>query len=244
MAIACGAALVGCDPVDEPDGGGDGTEQPGDQDEGPTSGQCGEETTSTIEDLEAALDGFVQTPAEYLAGLEAEQAGTLEWRPDDGPVINAHAETSTELTIAFQAGTVRLVEVEMAGEFPGGQEGGQPCSNTLEFDGTLSFVTADGVFDESMPATLKVSSHPFDDGGPVGLALYEALDLGASGGSLDAADFTFTDDSTLNDVYLTGTVAASESSGDVAIEMQSPGPDDGWVGFGAVGTWSTASAGG
>jgi hypothetical protein len=198
-----------------------------DGDDEPSSGLCGEETTTIITDLTTIPEGFELSVEDIIASAEGNYEGTFSWNENDGPVMITHAGTSSALTMALAHldGEVRFTEVEFAGEFPGGQEGGEPCSNHLEIDIQFNFVTADGLFAESLTLPLDVYSHS-EDPGP---RIYHALDMDAHMGTLSIDDFSFTD-AEIDALILTASFDGDVSEGGLAMQVLTMG----WVGFGGV----------
>jgi len=210
------------------DGDGDGEDQAG------YGGDCGEETVSVVEDLGAALAGFDGPANDYIAQLEGTFAGDFSWMPDDGPVTNEHAGTSSPLTmtVTYEGGEVRLTEVELVGQPPQGGlelEGGV-CSNILEVDVTLGFATEDGLFAEAFEIPVRI----YSDSEYAKPGFYFSLDMAALEGQLALADFSV-DDGTIRDLVLIGEIDGDNAHGSLNIEI---GTMD-WVGFGSIASFET-----
>lgn len=192
---------------------------------------CGDESSTIIEDLDAEIPGLLITPAEFIDNSVGTYIGELNWLANGFPVQVTHAGTSSGLTatVSYDAGTVRYVEVELAGEFPGGQLGGIPCTNTLEVDVTLDFVTADGVFDESMAVQMVAASEP-DAEQP---AFYLSVDMAALQGTLSEDDFTADDNGTITDYVLLAGFQENQFGGSFNVQVES----DFGGGFGSLATF-------
>jgi hypothetical protein len=251
----CLLPLAACDPDKEPgndeagDESGDESEtgDPGETEDGETEEQpndtgdelgesCGEETVTVLTDLEQVPAGFSSTAAEIIADSEGSYAGTFTWFENDGPSVIAHAGTSSPLSmsVAHTGGEVRLVEVELLGEFPNGQDGGSLCGNRLEFEVDFDFATEDGVFAESSVVPISVSSVDPEEGG-VAPSIYWKLDMDALGGSLSLDDFSF-EGGTITQVILMADFAGDASNGSLAIEVHGDegSPLEGGVLFGII----------
>jgi hypothetical protein len=232
LASACdlGEKSIGMETgADNGDGDGDAT---GDGDgDGDGVGACGEETLTIITDHAAALPHFDLVVEEYITIGEGTFLGDFSWLPNDGPLTNAHAETSSPLTmtVTYDGGEVRLTEVEYAGEFPNGQLGGIPCSNTVEIDVTLDFATEDGLFAESFEVPIRVYSH--DEFSWPGF--YFSVDLDAQQGDLAVEDFVY-EDGNIEDFILIADFGDDTITGSFNIEVRFAD----WVGFGTIGQFS------
>lgn len=204
-----------------------------DSETGDVQGSCGAETKTVISDLNASLTDFMSTPSEYYAALEGTKSGTFTWAEIGEFVTTPYGSTSSPLTVTIAAGSeVRLIEVENHGDFPNGQEGGAPCSNRLELDVTLGFLTEDGVFAINQPATIKIEAFTFD--GPEGSPyLYHSIDLDNHAGMLAAGDFTVSE-GMFAAAILTGTWSDATLEGGLLVEV-----DGGeWIGAGNLGSFS------
>ncbi len=247
VAVLATMALLGaCDdqgPSEEPDPcADDGECDPSEDPSGDGFVGCGEETTTVITELSAVLPGFEQSPADLLASIEVESSGEFVWRPNDGPITVAHAgqTSSFEMSVDHDGGEVRLIEVELAGSFPDGQEGGQPCANRLEIDTTISFATDDGLFAETWNATVDHS--PSVDGWPEGsgVRLYRPIDFSAHKGTLAASDFAF-EGADFTDAIVTAQLEDGKVSGGLLMEVRQAGMgDSGWIGAGDVASFESA----
>jgi hypothetical protein len=197
-------------------------------------GSCGEETESIITDLAEVPAGFESSVADILAQADGLYEGTFTWNQNDGPVTVTHAGTSSPLTIDLNhiGGEIRLTEVEFAGEFPDGQEGGEPCSNRLEIDVALHFSTEDGVFDTLMTAPLRADSHSEDPGPRLYLEL-NLVDMHSHMGSLSMDDFAFAD-AMVEALILTANFSGVQSQGGLGMQVLSMD----WVGFGGVASFT------
>ena len=235
--VACdfGPKSLGNEGGDEEDtgdgdmGDGDNDGDTGDDDEPDDTdgvGGCGAETLVIIDDLDSPLEGLL-TPAEYLAQVEGDYLGQLDWLPNEGGTEVTHAGTSSELSaaVSYTGGEIRLTEVELAGEFPNGQEGGIPCSNKLEIDVKLDFVTADGLFSESLVAPLQAQATP-DVSIP---GFYISMDMGALQGDLSEDDFSSAD-GMISDYVLVAGVQDGQFGGSFNVEVLGPN----WASFGSV----------
>jgi hypothetical protein len=213
------------DGVGDGDGDGDGDSGDGDGDPGP--GACGEETTSIVTDPNAALPGFAATPTEYLADIEGTFLGEFVWNPNDGPREVAHAGTMSPLTITvtYEGGEMRLTEVERVGQPPNGELEGEVCSNILELDVRLDFVTDDGLFAEAFQVPISIASHA----SPSLPGFYFSLDMNALQGQLSIDDFSFTD-AEITDLILTGEFAGDAVAGGLSMDVLWMD----WVGFGGI----------
>lgn len=204
-------------------------------------GGCGEETTTVIADLSATPPGFEQSAAELLAAIETEYTGDFAWLPNDGPITVAHAgqTASFEMSVVHKGGEVRLVELELAGSFPNGQEGGVLCTNRLEIDAEVSLSTDDGVFAETWSVTLDHS--PAWDGGselPT-TSLYRAIDFDAHQGTLVTSDFAF-EGGDFTDAIVNARFEDGKVSGTLLMEVRGLGDMD-WIGAGDVASFESAA---
>jgi hypothetical protein len=202
------------------DGDGDG------EDQSAFGGDCGEETVSIIDDLGAALPGFTGTVTDQLGLIEGTYNGDFSWLPEDGPVTIEHAGTESPLTltVTYEGGEVRLTEVELVGQPQDGELVGT-CSNILEVDVTLDFVTDDGLFAESLQVPMRIYSQS-DYALP---GFYFSLDLAALQGELALEDFTV-NEGTLSDLVLIGEFEDDNVHGSLNTEIMTMD----WVGFGSV----------
>jgi hypothetical protein len=236
-----GPKSVGLQPDTDDGADENGDSDTGDTDEGtdstddgmndPDIGLCGEETESIITDLSTIPPGFESSVADLLAQEVGDYQGTFSWNENDGPVMVEHAGTSSPLTmaVAHVGGEIRLTEVEFVGEFPNGNEGGEPCSNHLEIDVELEFVTEDGLFAESMTVPLDAYSHS-ESPSP---RLYLDLDFDTHMGSLQMDDFSFTD-GVVEVLILTAEFTAEQSHGGLSMQVLIMD----WVGFGGVASFT------
>lgn len=202
----------------------------GDGDDDPPSA-CGEQTTTVVPSLNAILPGFEGDAAAYIAAVEGEFTGQFDWLPNDGFVTTTHADSSSALSmsVTYDGGEIRLIEVANAGDFPDGDPGGVPCQNRVEIDLTLGFTTADGLFAEAFAIPITVSSH--DE-----LALpgfYFSLDMDLLQGQLSLDDFSISD-GVLTDIVLLGSFADATVGGSLNLEIETMD----WVGFGSVATFT------
>lgn len=243
--IVCGCASAtlavlmasGCDTQDG-DTDGEETESATDSETGSDSegvGGCGATMTSVVSDLNASIPDFASTPAEVLETIQGAKAGTFSWQQNGDFVSTPHDGTSSPLAFELTAGSeVRLIEVENHGDFPNGQEGGAPCSNTLELDANLTFTTEDGVFTLSESTVITVTAFDFSDA-PGAPSLYHAINFANHAGTLTQADFTVGEGSVSNAI-LTGTFNAGAIDGGLLVEV-----DDGdFVGAGNVGSFDAS----
>ncbi len=201
----CALPFLGaCDPVD----GGD----PADG-----SGGCGKVTTTPITDLATRPAGFDQSVGEMVASIEGDYVGTFTWFDNEGPVSVPWPDTSSDwsLRMARAGGEVRLVEVANHGEFPFGNEGGQPCSNYVEMDMQMTIAAGDGTLDEVLD--VAVSSLSLNYGVP---NVAHELDLEALDGSLGPDDIEM-DDGKIDRVSLYANFAAPQVSGSLLVEASS-----------------------
>lgn len=241
--IAPLATMAGCDgeplrPAPCPDDGSCGATD----DDDDSAGGCGEETTTVLTDLSLVPPGFEQSAADVVASIEGDYAGKLTWRANDGPINVAHAGTNSSLTlgVAHDGGEVRLIEVELSGQFPGGNEGGTPCSNRLEIDTAISFATDDGLFAETWDASVELRSvaDGFSEGNTA--SVYRPIDFAAHEGALLSSDFTF-EGAELRDVIVTAGLGDGEVTGSVFMEVQSGDDETGWIGAGDVASFSATA---
>jgi hypothetical protein len=211
--------------ADDSDDGGDEDAGPGDGD-GTSNGFCGAETLTIIDDLDAALPDFSVTVAEILAIAEGTYLGEFDWLSESF-VSTPYADNSSPLTtiVTYLGGEVRLTEVELAGQFPGGQEGGAPCAHRLEIDVILDFVTDDGLFTETWSVPLRHYSHE-SEALP---GFYFALDMDAHQGSLALDDFTVSG-MELRDLFIVSHFDNGQTSGGLMVEVG----DMDVIGFGPV----------
>lgn len=233
------AAMAGCDEDAQDPPACTDDERCDDNDNDNDSGGCGEETTSVLTDLSVVPAGFEQSAADLIASLEGDYAGTLTWRANDGPITVAHADTTTSLTLGVDhdGGEVRLIEVKLSGQFPGGNEGGTPCSNRLEVDTVISFATEDGLFAETWDASVEQRSAAdgFSEGNAA--SLYRPIDFAAHEGALLPSDFSF-EGAELRDVIVRASFSDGEIAGGLLMEVQSGEGDGGWIGAGDVASFS------
>jgi hypothetical protein len=223
---------TGADLGEEGDGDGEG-EGDGDGDgDGDASGYCGEQTVSILDDLDATLAHFDASPNDYIAMSEGTYVGQFTWMSNDGPRTVEHAGTMSPLTIEIvYEGEVRLTEVELIGQFPGGELGGEPCGNRLEFDVSLLFATEDGLFVEAMIVPLRVFSH----GESSHPSFYFSLDFDDFSGSLALDDFAF-NDGEITDLILSGSFADGLVEGGLGMEVIFMD----WIGFGSIAQFEAA----
>jgi len=200
-ALLASLALFGCDlgkgSIGDDEGGtttsGSESDSEGTSDSGDSgtdtgeSGLCGAENITMLTDLDAIPPRFETNVNAMLLDSEGSYVGTFNWGQNDGPVSLTYAGTSSPLTmdVAYAGGEVVLTEVELAGQLPGEQAGGEPCTNQLEIPVELGFVTEDGVFDELASARLVV----YSDGSELAPKLRLELDFDNLGGSLLGSDF-------------------------------------------------------
>jgi hypothetical protein len=222
---------VGDGDGDSGDGDGDSGDGDGDGDGDP--GGCGAQTVSIIDDPNEELPGFAELVVDYLAVAEGTYLGEFVWSPNDGPRTVEHAGTMSPLTLSvtYEGGEIRLTEVAHVGELPGGDPGGFACSNTLEIDVRLDFVTDDGLFAESFEIPLLVYSH----GGPSVPTLYFSLDMDALQGQLSLDDFSF-EDGEITDLILTAEFSGDAVNGGLGMEVAWMD----WVGFGGIANFDAA----
>ena len=238
-------ALGGCDLEDKDVGEsgtetGDGDGDPGDGDGDPGDGDgdpegpgaCGEETITVLDDLDAVPATFDLSSNEILADAVGDYTGTFGWLDNDGPVMVVHAGTESELTmsVVYEGGQVRLSEVANHGDFPNGQAGGFPCSNSIEIDAVLEFTTADGLFAESLPITLFAES--IDYAGP---SFNHEIDFDSHQGTLEFDDFGFLD-ATVQRILLSGRFEGEGTTGSLGMEVLNEILD--FVGFGPVANYA------
>lgn len=250
MALASTLGLVACDlgpkaignqpdsETGEDEGTDEGTEDTDDgvdvdegtEDTGDEPGACGEKVESIITDLEVIPAGFESSVADLIAQADGNYEGSLTWNQNDGPVTVTFAGTSSPLAmaVAHLGGEVRFTEVEFAGEFPNGQEGGSPCSNHLEIDVQFNFVTEDGVLAESFVAPLDAYSHSEDPDPSFYLEL-DFDDPATHMGSASWDDFAFTD-AEVEAIILDASFPGDAVDG--SLNMQVLTMD--WVGFGGI----------
>lgn len=228
FALVLGACKEGTEADSE--AGTEDTGETGDDSEN-TAGACGEETETILEDIFVTPEGFATPINELLAPLEGNFEGNFAWHEADGPWSAAHAGNEAMLTaaLAYSGGTVRLVEVENAGEPPDGEGGPSVCSNYVVVDVILEFTTADGVFAESLVVPLTLNA--LEDG--LSPTFYQSLDLDAMMGTLSMDDFV-TGDGTLSDAVLYGVVSEAALAGEFGIEIMSGAGPDGIVSFGII----------
>lgn len=228
-----GSEATGFEATGSSSGGAATSDESGTDDEastGSTSG-CGAETTTVLTDPSAPIATFDVSATELLDAVAGSYVGELTWRPNDGPVTVTHAEQSSALTVTIGAPAteVRLIEVELHGAYPFGNEGGAMCSNRVEIDTLIDFATDDGTFAERWPATLRYGA-AF---GEPALSLYHAIDFAAHQGTLAESDFTF-EGAAFRDLIVTAGFTDDEVSGSVFMEVEG----DGWIGAGDVANYS------
>ncbi len=227
------------------DGGdGDGGDGDGGDGDGDAIGPCGEESLSSLpsnpEDYFAdPLDAFGgKSVNDILAIVEGNYAGTFSWGPAEGPVQSVHANTMSPLTVTatFAGGDAILTEVPLAGEWVDDGLLARLCSNTLEFDVTLDFVTQDGLFDESLTVRVTALSHTDNEEGlPNEPSVYHHLDMAAHQGSLTLADFQVLD-GMLNGFVFLASFGEDGMNGSLNVEVEAMG----WVGFGSIAGFEAA----
>ncbi|MFV8755452.1 hypothetical protein ACNOYE_33300 [Nannocystaceae bacterium ST9] len=224
--------------LDAESDGGNPTDSDSDtEDEPGNPGACGEETLTIITDLSEVPAGFDRSVSNIIQDASGIYAGTFTWNDNDGPVTITHAGTSSPLSmdVDYVDGEVRLTEVEFAGEFPNGQEGGEPCSNHLEIDVKLEFATEDGLFAEALVAPLDAYSHS-EDPGPKFYLDWGLLE--GHMGSLSIDDFAFAD-ATIEALILSASFADDQASGGLNMQVETMD----WVGFGVVASFSAELVG-
>ena len=197
---------------------------------GGTSG-CGAETMTVLSDPNAPIAGFDVSATELVESVAGSYAGELAWRPNDGPVTVTHAGATAALTIAIsdEPTEVRLIEVELHGSYPDGNEGGALCSNRVEIDTHIDFATDDGTFAEDWDAILLYDA----DFGEPELSLYHSVDFPTHQGTLAQSDFTF-EGASFRDLIVTAGFGETEVSGSVFMEVEG----DGWIGAGDVASYA------
>jgi hypothetical protein len=217
-------------------GDGDGDQGDGDGDNEAQSGDCGEETVTVLEDLAQVPPGFSVSPADMIAALEGNFAGTFSWGPADGGWTNTHADMTSPLTAAIthNGGEVRLIEVELLGQPPMGDGGPNLCSNRLSVDVELEFATEDGVFAETLAVAMGVLADPGDTWG-----FGWDIDFDQNGGTLDLADF-MANDGDITALVLSGQASPAGLTGELGMEVTSGMGPDGVVGFGLIAEYDAA----
>ncbi|HLT35978.1 MAG TPA: hypothetical protein VK034_06825, partial [Enhygromyxa sp.] len=215
----------GDDPTGDPgDGDGDG-------DEAAFGVDCGEELVSIIDDLDSALPGFEDYVASDLIALvEGTFVGDFVWAPQDGPVTNEHAGTSSPLTltVTHDGGEIRLTEVELLGQAPQGDgdlEEDELCENMLEIDVTIGFATEDGLFAESFEVPMVI----YSDLESLMPRFTLSLDLDAMQGQLASDDFVVVDEGMVSKLVLGGHFDGDVAGGGLNIEVMTMD----WVGAGS-----------
>jgi hypothetical protein len=220
------------------DGDGDGGDGDGDGD-GDAIGPCGEVTLYSLPSNPAdyftsPLDAFDgKSVADILAIVEGSYAGTFTWAPaNEGVVLIDHLGTESPLTITatFAGGDAYLTEVPLAGQWVDDGPLATLCTNTLEFDVTLDFVTADGVFDESLVVSVTAISHGDPEFGDTDPGIYHRLDMAAHQGSLMLSDFEVVDGGMLSDLVLIAGFHETGITGSLNAEVLTMD----WVGFGSI----------
>lgn len=214
---------------------GDGDGDPGDGDgDGDANeslfGYCGDEVVTVLEDLAQIPPGFDSSAADIIAAVAGNFEGTFTWAAGDGGWSVTYAGTESPLTAALvhAGGEVRLFEVELDGQPPNGELGGL-CGNYLQVDMLLDFVTADGVFAESLIVPVGI---PGPDSESTPAYAYE-IDFAAHMGSLSLADFVV-DQGMVTGVVLSGQVDDVGLGGELGMEVIiSEGPD-GTAGYGLM----------
>jgi hypothetical protein len=249
LALGLAACDLGEKQIGDGDGGdgdGDGDGESGDGDgdgdggdgDGDAIGPCGEEMISilpTTQDPIAAFDG--KSVTDLFAFVEGDYTGTFTWGPaGEGVVLIDHLGTESPLTISatFAGGDVVLTEVPLAGQWVGESPIGL-CTNTIEFDITLEFATADGVFDESLLVRVTAISHADPEGGDTNPSMYHHLDMAAHQGDLMLSDFEVVD-GTLTDLLLLASFGEIGMSGSLNTEVEVMD----WVGFGSIASFDAS----
>jgi hypothetical protein len=250
LRLACIMSLVGvlaCDTKAGSEAGeagsetgmGDGDGDPGDGDgDGDANeslfGDCGEEVVSVLVDLDQTPPGFDSSVTDIIAAVAGNFEGTFTWSAEGGGWTVTHAGTESPLTAALThaGGEVRLFEVELDGEPPNGELQGL-CENYLQVDMLFDFVTADGVFVESLTVPVWIPG-PNSESMP---AYYYEIDFAAHMGSLSLGDFVV-DQGMVTGIVLSGQVDDVGLSGELGMEVIiSEGPD-GVVGYGLMADYS------
>lgn len=213
------------------DGDGDSGDGDGDGDANESLfGDCGEEVVSVLEDLTQIPPGFDSSAQDIIAAVAGNFEGTFTWSASDGGWSVTYAGTESPLTAALNhaGGEVRLFEVELEGQPPNGELGGL-CGNYLQVDMLFDFMTADGVFAESLTVPVWIPV-PGSESMP---AYYYEIDFAAHMGSLSLADFVV-DQGMVTGVVLSGQVDDVGLHGEIGMEVIiSEGPD-GIVGYGLM----------
>ncbi len=106
---------------------------------------------------------------------------------------------------------------------------GVVCDNRLEIDGSLTFATGDGAFDETFASVLLATADA--------VRVYEELELDGLTGSFDITPFVDTTDYDALSAWLDVRFADGASSG--VIEGQASGEDD-CSGSDDCSAWATA----
>ncbi|MGB1016523.1 MAG: hypothetical protein ACPG4T_20470, partial [Nannocystaceae bacterium] len=193
---------------------------------------CGGEVIEQVEDLEASIPEFEQTPAQILAAIQGPKTGTVTWQDTPEFVATSYDGTASPLNFELTpTGEVRLVEVELHGEYPDGNEGGELCSNVLEFDAELTFTSEDGVFALTQPTTIHYRVYDYGDA-PGKPQLYHTIEL-ENAGSLTADDFTPSDGE-----FMSALLIGSFTEGAVEGELNISVLGDGWTGAGFVASFN------
>ncbi|MGB1017289.1 MAG: hypothetical protein ACPG4T_24340, partial [Nannocystaceae bacterium] len=193
---------------------------------------CGSEIIEVVEDIEASIPEFEQTPAQVLAAIQGPKAGTFTWQENPEFVVTSYDGTASPLNFELTpTGEVRLVDVELHGEYPDGNEGGELCSNSLEFDADLTFTSDDGVFALTQPATIRYRVYDYGDA-PGKPELYHTIEFQDTG-SLTADDFTPSDGD-----FMSAILIGSFTEGAIEGELNIGILGDGWTGVGFVGSFN------
>jgi hypothetical protein len=214
-------------------GMGDGDGDPGDGDGDANEslfGDCGDEVVTPLVDLTQIPPGFASSVDDIIATVAGNFEGTFTWPASEGGWTVTYAGTESPLTAALThaGGEVRLFEVELDGQPPDGELGGL-CSNYLQVDMLFDFMTADGVFAESLTVPVWIPV-PGSESTP---AYYYEIDFAAHMGTLSLADFVV-DQGMVTGIVLSGQVDDAGLSGELGMEVIiSEGPD-GIVGYGLM----------
>ena len=208
--------LVACETESDPQD--DGNKGP---EEDYSSGGCLYTSTVVASDEVTAL-GF--SGEEVQAATKGLRSETLIWSAD---------ESSTELNfeLSFEDGEVRLMEGEAAQGDTGVWEAvALECEDYLELDATLSFATADGVFDEVLWVTASADAA---DQTNLGIT----LDLDEVAGSYLPSEIP--SDATSAELSIYATITADSSEGRIGLNMSGSDGNTAWASTDEVGYWPT-----